>query len=63
LSYCSNGDLLTYLNKAKQFPIHVAQFYAAEIVDALTYMHGKKIVHRLESAFNQPVFFQDEKFK
>ena len=46
LSYCSNGDLLSYIKKLKTFSLEKAQFYSAEIVAALEYMHSKMIVHR-----------------
>ena len=46
MSYCSNGDLLGLITKQGQFSVDKARFYSAEIVDALEYMHGKKVVHR-----------------
>jgi 3-phosphoinositide dependent protein kinase-1 len=46
LTYCSNGDLLSLIKKFKRFDLDKAKFYAAELVDALEYMHSKKVVHR-----------------
>lgn len=46
LSFCANGDLLSYIKKLKQFSLNQAIFYSAEIVEALEYCHSKKIVHR-----------------
>ena len=46
LSYCPNGDLLAYIKKCEHFTQHVTQFYAAEIVEALEFMHSKNIIHR-----------------
>lgn len=48
LSYCPNGDLLSFIKKFPngEFPLVKATFYAAEIVEALQHMHKKQIVHR-----------------
>ena len=46
MSYCPNGDLLSLIKKLKQFSLEKAVFYSAEIVEALEYCHGKKVIHR-----------------
>ena len=46
ITYCPNGDLLDYIKKCKQFDLKKTQFYTAELVTALEYMHSKKVVHR-----------------
>jgi 3-phosphoinositide dependent protein kinase-1 len=46
LSYCPNGDLLSLIKKLKQFTLEQSVFYSAEIIEALEYCHGKKVVHR-----------------
>jgi len=46
LEYCPNGDLLDQIKIAGCFEIKVAKFYAAEIIVAIEYLHGKGIAHR-----------------
>lgn len=46
LTRATNGDLLTYLQKAVQFELEVARFYAAELVHGVEHMHMLGIVHR-----------------
>eukprot|EP01132_Coremiostelium_polycephalum_P005523 gene5523-6881_t len=46
LEYCPNGDLLGHLKKAGCFQRNVAQFYAAEILLSIEYLHNKSIAHR-----------------
>lgn len=46
LSYAKNGELLSYIHRVGSFDEDVSKFYAAEIVLALEYMHGKGIIHR-----------------
>lgn len=46
LTRATNGDLLTYLQKAVQFELEVARFYAAELVHAIEHMHMLGVVHR-----------------
>lgn len=46
LTYCSNGDLLSLIKKSSKFSVPMTEFYAAEIVSGLEYMHEKKVIHR-----------------
>lgn len=46
LTRATNGDLLTYLQKAERFDMEVAKFYAAELVHAVEHMHMLGIIHR-----------------
>nr|XP_048722379.1 3-phosphoinositide-dependent protein kinase 1 isoform X5 [Caretta caretta] len=46
LSYAKNGELLKYIRKIGSFDETCTRFYAAEIVSALEYLHGKGIIHR-----------------
>nr|XP_060642406.1 3-phosphoinositide-dependent protein kinase 1 [Anolis sagrei ordinatus] len=46
LSYAKNGELLKYIRKIGSFDETCTRFYAAEIVAALEYLHGKGIIHR-----------------
>ncbi|XP_036625300.1 3-phosphoinositide-dependent protein kinase 1-like [Trichosurus vulpecula] len=46
LSYAKNGDLQRYVQKLGPLAEPCAQFYSAEIVSALEYLHGQEIIHR-----------------
>ncbi|GAM23745.1 hypothetical protein SAMD00019534_069200 [Acytostelium subglobosum LB1] len=46
LEYCENGDLLELLREAVCFPLPIVQFYAAEVLVAVEYLHSRGIVHR-----------------
>eukprot|EP00792_Barthelona_sp_PAP020_P006386 TRINITY_DN2978_c1_g1_i1.p1 TRINITY_DN2978_c1_g1~~TRINITY_DN2978_c1_g1_i1.p1 ORF type:complete len:377 (-),score=95.76 TRINITY_DN2978_c1_g1_i1:94-1224(-) len=46
LEFVNGGELFAHLRRAERFPVETAQFYAAEIVLALEYLHSMKIVYR-----------------
>ena len=46
LTRATNGDLLTYLERAVKFELEVAKFYTAELVHAVEHMHTLGIIHR-----------------
>ncbi|KAM3175521.1 hypothetical protein ACTXT7_008344 [Hymenolepis weldensis] len=46
LQYAQRGSLLDYLHKLTSFNKEGTQFYAAELVLALRYLHSHSIVHR-----------------
>ncbi|BHF65752.1 3-phosphoinositide dependent protein kinase-1 [Sparganum proliferum] len=46
LQYAQRGHLLTYLNKLTSFNREGTQFYSAELLLALEYLHSQSIVHR-----------------
>lgn len=46
LSYCANGELLSYINQREIFDEQASLFYAAEILLALEHMHKLGVVHR-----------------
>lgn len=46
LTRATNGDLLTYLQRAVKFELEVAKFYTAELVHAVEHMHTLGIIHR-----------------
>ena len=46
LDYCAGGDLFFHLARARKFPEHVAQFYAASIAHALEHVHANSVVYR-----------------
>lgn len=46
MEYAIGGELFTYLRRAEKFSFPTAQFYIAEIVVALEYLHSFDIVYR-----------------
>lgn len=46
LTYCSNGDLLQYINDAEHFEEEIIRFYTAELIEALEQLHARHIIHR-----------------
>lgn len=46
LEYVCGGELFSYLRNAGRFNNSTSNFYAAEIISALDYLHSKKIVYR-----------------
>lgn len=46
MTLAKNGDLLPYINRVGAFDFKCTQFYAAELILAIEYMHHKGIVHR-----------------
>lgn len=46
LSYAKKGEMLPYINKLGSFNEACTQFYSAEIIVALEYLHSLGIIHR-----------------
>lgn len=46
LDYCPGGELFFYLSKLGRLNEHVTQFYAANILLSLTYLHENNILYR-----------------
>ena len=46
MEYLIGGDLKSLLIMVGFFPEHMACFYAAEIIQALEFLHKQGIVHR-----------------
>lgn len=44
--YVCGGEIFTYLRNSGRFSTSTGNFYAAEIVTALEYLHSKNIVYR-----------------
>ncbi|KAI9811794.1 MAG: serine/threonine protein kinase, AGC [Thelocarpon impressellum] len=42
LDYCPGGEVFSYLRRAKRFDVPTAQFYGAEIVLILEFLHGSQ---------------------
>ena len=46
LEYAPNGDLYDLISQEGAITLESAQFYIAEIINALEYMHSRGIIHR-----------------
>ena len=46
LEYCKNKDLGKLIQRVGTFSYKLAQYYAAEIISAISYMHKYGIFHR-----------------
>ena len=46
LTYAKNGDLFKFIAKLTAKAIDCTQFYAAELVAAVEYLHNQGIIHR-----------------
>ena len=46
LEYCRNKDLSKLINNLGKLDYKLAQFYAAELLSAISYMHKKGVYHR-----------------
>ena len=46
MEYLEGGELLDYVQKHKTLPEEEAKNYFLQIVDAMEYCHGQKIIHR-----------------
>jgi 3-phosphoinositide dependent protein kinase-1 len=46
LEYASNKDLASFIRSQGKLSYELAKFYTAEIINALEYLHSKKIAHR-----------------
>lgn len=46
LDLAPGGELLGTLKKLGSFDVECTQFYAAQILDSIAYMHGRGVIHR-----------------
>lgn len=46
MEYCPGGELFFYLSKIGRFKQRSAQFYAANILLALEFLHKKGVIYR-----------------
>ena len=46
MDFINGGELFFHLRRCTKFPEERTQFYAAEILEALEYLHSQDIVYR-----------------
>lgn len=46
MEFVIGGDLFFQIERSDKFPEQRARFYAAEIISALQFLHGKGIIYR-----------------
>ena len=46
LDLARNGELQSRISRMGSLSVECSRYYAAQIVDALDYMHGKGVIHR-----------------
>lgn len=56
LDLARNGELQTRISRMGSLSIECVRYYAAQIVDALGYMHSKGVIHRYVHPFRIPSF-------
>ena len=66
--YCNGGSLAQFLEKYyeknnKGLPEEMVQYIMRQIVDALNYMHNKKIIYRNLKLENLLIYYEDENDK
>lgn len=44
--YCKGGELFFHLKKFRVFPEHMARFFAAELVSAISHLHTVNVIYR-----------------
>ena len=58
--YCNEGNLKEYLNKYKKLSEEVAQYIMKQVIEAMKYLHNKKIMHRNLKLNNILINYDDE---
>lgn len=54
LDLARNGELQSRISRMGSLSVECSRYYAAQIVDALDYMHGKGVIHRLVGSHLPP---------
>jgi len=60
IEYCNGGTLQNFLEKNNPPSEEIVQFLMKQIIDAIKYLHNKKIVHRDLCFYNIMINYEDE---
>ena len=58
--YCNGGNLKEYLNKYKKLSEEIVQYIMKQVIEAMKYLHNKKIMHRNLKLNNILINYDDE---
>ena len=58
--YCNGGNLKEYLNIYKKLSEEIVQYIMKQVIEAMKYLHNKKIMHRDLNLSNILINYDDE---